>query len=84
MCIVIDHHVCGLLTEHLAGREVGLTWSGVVPNAKRSSPGRYFGEHGTGIGGTTIASPRDAIKSVDMKLGNVVDRAEVLHANPNG
>lgn len=67
-CIVIDHHVCGLLTEHLAGREVGLTWSGVVPNAKRSSPGRYFGEHGTGIGGTTIASPRDAIKSVDMKL----------------
>lgn len=67
-CIVIDHHVVGLLSEHLAGREVGLTWTGVVPNATRSSAGRYFGEHGEGIGGTTIATPRDAIKSIDMNL----------------
>ncbi len=64
--IVIDHHVVGLFTEHLAGADVGMEWSGVVPNAKKSSKGRYFGEHGTGIGGTTIATPRDAIKSVDM------------------
>ena len=64
--IVIDHHVVGLFTEHLAGAEVGMEWSGVVPNATKSSRGRYFGEHGTGIGGTTIATPRDAIKSVDM------------------
>ena len=64
--IVIDHHVCGLFTEHLAGAEVGMEWSGVVPNANKSSRGRYFGDHGTGIGGTTIATPRDAIKSVDM------------------
>ena len=64
--IVIDHHVCGLFTEHLAGAEVGMEWSGVIPNATKSSRGRYFGEHGTGIGGTTIATPRDAIKSVDM------------------
>lgn len=61
--IVIDHHVVGLFTEHLAGAEVGMQWSGVVPNATKSSRGRYFGEHGTGIGGTTIATPRDAIKS---------------------
>ena len=65
-CIVIDHHVVGLFTEHLAGADVGMEWSGVVPNARKSSRGRYFGEHGEGIGGTTIATPRDAIKSVDM------------------
>ena len=65
-CIVIDHHVVGLFTEHLAGADVGMEWSGVIPNARKSSRGRYFGEHGTGIGGTTIETPRDAIKSVDM------------------
>lgn len=65
-CIVIDHHVVGLFTEHLAGADVGMEWSGVIPNARKSSRGRYFGEHGEGIGGTTIATPRDAIKSVDM------------------
>ena len=30
-CIVIDHHVVGLLSEHLAGREVGLTWTELCP-----------------------------------------------------
>ena len=63
---VIDHHVTGLFTEHLAGADVGMEWSGVIPNARKSSRGRYFGEHGEGIGGTTIETPRDAIKSVDM------------------
>ena len=49
--IVIDHHVTGLFTEHLAGADVGMEWSGVIPNARKSSRGRYFGEHGEGIGG---------------------------------
>ncbi|SHK79807.1 DUF362 domain-containing protein [Hespellia stercorisuis] len=30
--IVIDHHIIGLLSEHLAGAEVGLSWSGIVVN----------------------------------------------------
>ncbi|MEL7623056.1 MAG: 4Fe-4S binding protein [Clostridiales bacterium] len=67
-CLVIDHHVIGLCTEHLAGAAIGLSWSGVVPNATKSSRGRYFGEHGDGIGGTTLMSCRDAIKSVDMSI----------------
>ena len=50
-CIVIDHHVIGLLTEHFAGAAVGLSWSGVIPNATKSTVGRYFGKHGEGIGG---------------------------------
>lgn len=66
--IILDHHVVGLLSEHLAGEVVGMSWSGVVPNARRSTRGRYFGEHGKGWGGTHIENPRDAIKSVDMTI----------------
>lgn len=66
--IILDHHVVGLLSEHLAGAEVGLKWSGVVPNARKSTRGRYFGEHGCGWGGTNIENPRDAVKSVDMAI----------------
>ncbi len=69
-CIVIDHHVTGLFSEHLAGREVGMKWSGVIPNATKSTVGRYFGGHGDGIGGTVLQTPRDAIKSVDMSVAH--------------
>ena len=69
-CIVIDHHVTGLFSEHLAGREVGMSWSGVIPNATKSTVGRYFGGHGDGIGGTVLQTPRDAIKSVDMSVAH--------------
>lgn len=66
--IILDHHVVGLLSEHLAGAEVGMSWSGVVPNARKSTRGRYFGEHGNGWGGTNIENPRDAILRVDMSV----------------
>ena len=67
-CIVVDHHVVGLCSEHLAGEAVGMDWSGVVPNATKSSRGRYFGDHGHGIGGTTLETCRDAINEVDMSI----------------
>lgn len=66
--IILDHHVVGLLSEHLAGEVVGMNWSGVVPNARKSTRGRYFGEHGKGWGGTNIENPKDAIQSVDMSI----------------
>lgn len=66
--IVLDHHVVGLLSEHLAGQEVGLKWSGVTPNARKSTRGRYFGEHGNGWGGTDISDPKKAIAKVDMSV----------------
>lgn len=81
-CIVIDHHVIGLFTEHLAGEAVGMGWSGVTPNATKSSRGRYFGEHGNGIGGTTLKSPADAIKSVDMSIAR--PGMEILVLNTTG
>ncbi|MDR3591156.1 MAG: 4Fe-4S binding protein [Negativicutes bacterium] len=67
-CIVLDYHVVGLLSEHRAGEEVGLSYSGVVPNGRKSTRGRYFGEPGHGWGGTAIASALEAVKSVDMNI----------------
>lgn len=66
--IILDHHVVGLFSEHLAGAEVGKEWSGVIPNARKSTRGRYFGEQGTGWGGTDITEPINAIKEVDMSV----------------
>lgn len=66
--IILDHHVVGLFSEHLAGAEVGMSWSGVIPNARKSTRGRYFGEHGHGWGGTHIENPIEAVKSVDMTV----------------
>jgi ferredoxin len=69
--IVLDSHVVGLLSEHAAGENVGMKWSGVVPNARKSTRGRYFGEHGNGWGGTSIENPCDAIMNVDMSVASV-------------
>ena len=66
--IILDHHVVGLLSEHVAGEYVGMQWSGVVPRARKSTKGRYFGEPGQGWGGTNIENPRDAILKVDQKV----------------
>ncbi|MBC2581975.1 DUF362 domain-containing protein [Clostridium sp. DJ247] len=66
--IVLDFHVIGLLSEHAAGKEVGMEYSGVVPYGRKSTMGRYFGKHGHGWGGTEITNPVDAVQSVDMSI----------------
>lgn len=66
--IILDYHVIGLLSEHFAGEEVGMKYSGVVPYGTRSTRGRYFGKHGHGWGGTEVTSPLDAVTSVNMDL----------------
>ena len=66
--IILDYHVIGLLSEHFAGEEVGMKYSGVVPTGTKSTKGRYFGEHGHGWGGTKIVDPLDAVKSIDMNI----------------
>ncbi len=63
--IILDHHVVGLLSEHAAGEYAGMQWSGVVPRARKSTRGRYFGEPGQGWGGTNVEDPREAILRVD-------------------
>jgi NAD-dependent dihydropyrimidine dehydrogenase PreA subunit len=66
--IVLDSHLIGQFTEHAAGKELGATYSGIHVKARRSTPGRYFGEHGRGWGGTPIEHPMEIIKGFDPKI----------------
>ncbi len=57
--VVLDSHLTGLLTEHAAGRYLGTAPSGARLRFRQSTPGRYFGDHGDGWGGTSVRDPRD-------------------------
>ncbi len=63
--IVLDHHVTSLFSHHAAGRCLGLSPSGLELRFTRSTPGRYFGTHGSGWGGTDISDPLQVVASVD-------------------
>lgn len=66
--IVLDSHLTGLMSEHAAGLFVGARPSGLKLRFRKSTPGRYFGDHGKGWGGTSIEDPRDIIDSVDRSV----------------
>ncbi|MEW5725179.1 MAG: 4Fe-4S dicluster domain-containing protein [Thermodesulfobacteriota bacterium] len=66
--IVLDSHITSLFTHHTAGRFLGLEPSGLELTYRKSTAGRYFGEHGPGWGGTDITNPLDIIASVDLNL----------------
>ncbi|MGA8833858.1 MAG: DUF362 domain-containing protein [Desulfomonilaceae bacterium] len=66
--IILDSHLTGLMSEHTAGIYVGTAPSGVKLKFSRSTPGRYFGDHGSGWGGTSIINPLEIIESVDSKI----------------
>lgn len=66
--VVLDSHLIGLFTEHAAGKELGAQYSGIKLRAKQSTPGRYFGEHGKGWGGTNIDYPLDIIEGFDSEI----------------
>jgi len=67
--IVVDDHITGVLTEHEAGKQLGMTPSGIKINGRRSTPGRYFqvAEPGTGWGGTDVVDPLTILKPADAK-----------------
>ncbi|MCP4687432.1 MAG: 4Fe-4S dicluster domain-containing protein [Desulfobacterales bacterium] len=64
--IVLDAHITSLFSHHTAGRFLGKEPSGVALKYPMSTPGRYFGKHGRGWGGTDIENPIDVVASVDM------------------
>jgi len=66
--IVLDSHLIGQFTEHAAGKELGAKYSGIRLRARQSTPGRYFGEHGRGWGGTPIENPIEIIEGFDPKI----------------
>lgn len=68
--VVVDDHITGVLTEHQAGKCLGMRASGIVIGGRRSTPGRYFqvANPGTGWGGTDIADPLSIIESWDPEI----------------
>jgi hypothetical protein len=66
--IVVDDHITGVLSEHQAGKFLGMKPAGIRVRGRKSTPGRYFqvAGHGTGWGGTDITDPLDIIESVDL------------------
>jgi hypothetical protein len=65
--IVVDDHITGLLSEHRAGKGLGMRASGIRLRGRRSTPGRYFqvAGPGTGWGGTDIEDPLAIIDTID-------------------
>jgi hypothetical protein len=57
--VVVDDHITGVLSEHQAGKLLGIPPTGIKMKGRRSTPGRYFqvAEPGTGWGGTNISDP---------------------------
>ena len=65
--IVVDDHITGVLTEHQAGRVLGMRPAGIRVRGRRSTPGRYFqvANPGIGWGGTDIEDPLSIIEKID-------------------
>jgi hypothetical protein len=68
--VVVDDHITGVLTEHQAGRCLGMPASGIKIKGKKSTPGRYFqvAKPGTGWGGTDIKDPLSIVTAFDPKV----------------
>jgi NAD-dependent dihydropyrimidine dehydrogenase PreA subunit len=66
--IILDAHLIAQFTEHAAGVDLGAKYSGIRLKARQSTPGRYFGEHGRGWGGTPIEEPIEIIEGFDPKI----------------
>jgi len=68
--VVVDDHITGVLSEHQAGKMLGVRETGIAIKGRRSTPGRYFqvAQPGTGWGGTNIADPLTILKPFKAKL----------------
>jgi|TARA_R110002072_G_scaffold176934_7_gene332810 hypothetical protein len=57
--VVVDDHITGVLSEHQAGKMLGIAATGIRIMGRRSTPGRYFqvADPGNGWGGTDIEDP---------------------------
>lgn len=62
--VVVDDHITGILSEHQAGKFLGVRETGIAIKGRRSTPGRYFqvANPGNGWGGTDISDPLSILK----------------------
>src|SRR6201987_3954498 len=67
--VVVDDHITGVLSEHQAGKLLGVPETGIKMKGRRSTPGRYFkvAEPGTAWGGTNIDDPLSILQPFDPK-----------------
>ncbi|HUG61263.1 MAG TPA: 6-hydroxynicotinate reductase [Methylomirabilota bacterium] len=65
--IVLDDHITGVLSEHQAGKVLGMPPTGIKIRGRKSTPGRYFqvAEPGLGWGGTDVTDPLSVILKID-------------------
>jgi 6-hydroxynicotinate reductase len=68
--VVVDDHITGVLSEHQAGKLLGVPETGIKLKGRRSTPGRYFqvAEPGTAWGGTNIHDPLSILGPFNPKL----------------
>jgi hypothetical protein len=68
--IVVDDHITGVLTEHQAGKVLGMRVGGIRVRGRKSTPGRYFqvAQPGLGWGGTDIDDPLSIIQKIDAAM----------------
>jgi hypothetical protein len=68
--VVVDDHITGVLSEHQAGKLLGVPETGIRIKGRRSTPGRYFqvAEQGTGWGGTDIDDPLSILQPFKSKV----------------
>ncbi len=67
--VVVDDHITGVLSEHQAGKMLGVAATGIRIKGRRSTPGRYFqvAAPGSGWGGTDIEDPLTILEDFDPK-----------------
>ena len=68
--VVVDDHITGVLSEHQAGKLLGVVPTGIKMKGRRSTPGRYFcvAEPGTAWGGTNIDDPLQILEPFNPKF----------------
>ncbi|HTY56126.1 MAG TPA: hypothetical protein VMB26_13040 [Candidatus Binataceae bacterium] len=68
--VVVDDHITGVLSEHQAGKVLGVPATGISIKGHRSTPGRYFrvAEPGSGWGGTNLSDPLTLLGRFDHRV----------------
>jgi hypothetical protein len=68
--VVVDDHITGVLSEHQAGKLLGVAETGIRMKGRRSTPGRYFrvADPGTAWGGTNIEDPLSILQEFNPKI----------------
>ncbi len=68
--VVVDDHITGVLSEHQAGKLLGVPETGIRMKGRRSTPGRYFrvAEPGTSWGGTNVDDPLSILEPFDPQI----------------